>query len=75
MIVTLDDHYVALGQGMQIRSALAPHISGQRILSLGVEEIPVCGHNAEVLKYHKLDFESIADRIENFKTDEKTNYL
>ena len=64
MIVTLDDHYVTLGQGMQIRSALAPHISGQRILSLGVEEIPVCGHNAEVLKYHKLDFESIADRIE-----------
>jgi len=62
-IVTLDDHYVALGQGMQIRSALAPHINKQKILSLGIEEIPVCGHNAEVLKYHKLDFESIVEEV------------
>ncbi|KKW31776.1 MAG: Transketolase [Candidatus Kaiserbacteria bacterium GW2011_GWC2_52_8b] len=64
LVVTIDDHYVSLGQGMQIRSALAPHMKGQRILSLGVEEIPACGHNSEVLQYHKLDFESIAERIE-----------
>ena len=64
MIVTLDDHYVSLGQGTQIRSTLAPYINKQKILSLGIEEIPVCGHNGEVLKHHKLDFESIAERIE-----------
>ena len=65
MIVTLDDHYVALGQGMQIRSVLAALCPEPcpKIISLGIEEIPVCGHNAEVLKYHKLDFESIAERI------------
>jgi len=64
MIVTLDDHYVTLGQGMQIRSALAPYLQKQKVISLGIEEIPVCGHNEEVLKYHKLDFESIAERIQ-----------
>jgi len=66
LIVTLDDHYVLLGQGMQIRSALAPYLQKQKVISLGIEEIPVCGHNTEVLKHHKLDFESIAGRIENF---------
>lgn len=65
LLVTLDDHYTQLGQGMQIRSVLAGNASVllPKIISLGAEEVPACGHNGEVLKYHKLDFESIASRI------------
>lgn len=68
-LVTLDDHYVALGQGMQLRSTLAGIADlSLRILSLGLTEVPSCGHNAEVLKHHKLDFESIAKKIQEYVT-------
>ncbi len=62
LLVTLDDHYVELGQGMQIRSALAGY-SKIKMVSLGLTEVPECGHNEEVLKHHKLDYTSIAERI------------
>ncbi|OGY67422.1 MAG: transketolase [Candidatus Harrisonbacteria bacterium RIFCSPLOWO2_02_FULL_45_10c] len=64
MIVTIDDHYVALGQGVQIKSALLDRGLPIKTISLGLNKIPACGHNAEVLKYHQLDFESIAKVIE-----------
>lgn len=63
LIVTIDDHYLTLGQGMQIRSALAGTNLNMRVLSLGLSEIPVCGHNGEVLRYHELDSESMAKKI------------
>lgn len=64
-IVTIDDHYSAFGQGMMIASSLAK-ISGEpKVLSLGVEEIPECGQNFEVLKYHGLDANTIAQKIKN----------
>lgn len=63
MAVTIDDHYVALGQGVQIRSALSGAGAKIKFLSLGLTEIPACGHNEEVLKHHKLDFESMAEKI------------
>lgn len=63
MAVTIDDHYVSLGQGVQIKSVLAEAGIKIKILSLGLNEIPVCGHNAEVLQYHKLDFKSVAEKI------------
>ncbi|MBI2640541.1 MAG: transketolase [Candidatus Sungbacteria bacterium] len=62
-VVTIDDHYLTLGQGMQIRSALAGTRPGLKVLSLGLSEIPACGHNGEVLRYHELDFESMAQKI------------
>ena len=63
MAVTIDDHYVVLGQGTQIRSVLAGAGIKTKIISLGLTQIPACGHNSEVLKHHKLDFESIAEEI------------
>lgn len=63
LIVTIDDHYLTLGQGMQIRSALAGTNLNMRVLSLGLSEIPACGHNGEVLRYHELDFESMVKKI------------
>ncbi len=70
LIITLDDHYVALGQGVQIAGALAKAFpSHSRIVSFGIEEIPKCGHNSEVIAAHGLDFHSLAKRIiEHVKT-------
>lgn len=61
LIVTLDDHYEKLGQGNLIAVALAG--SGKRIFSFGLKEIPACGQNQEVLKYHGLDARSLANKI------------
>jgi len=63
-VITLDDHYTKLGQGEIIASTLARETSScPKIISFGVEEIPVSGQNQEVLAYHKLDAESIAERV------------
>lgn len=64
LIVTLDDHYVMLGQGMQIASAIARICTSHpKIISLGLTEVPACGHNEEVLKHHRLDYRSLAESI------------
>lgn len=62
-VITLDDHYVTLGQGTLVASELAKRGPHPAITSLGLTEIPVCGQNAEALAYHKLDAASIADII------------
>lgn len=61
MIFTLDDHYLAFGQGMLIRSQLAG--TSKNVVSLGLETVPACGQNQEVLKHHGLDAESIAATV------------
>lgn len=63
-IFTLDDHYTLLGQGQQIGSFFARNDSKVEIINFGVEEIPACGQNDEVLKYHQLDHDSLAARIQ-----------
>lgn len=64
-VFTLDDHYVTLGQGTMIASTLAKNgTEHPRVTVFGVEEIPACGQNDEVLKYHRLDHQSLAERIE-----------
>lgn len=52
-VFTLDDHYVNLGQGMRIAGAI----------HYGIEKLPVCGHNGEVLRHHGLDFRSLVEKI------------
>ena len=65
LVVTLDDHYVKLGQGEQIASAISRNLSSHsRVVSLGLTEIPSCGHNGEVLKHHKLDYQSLIEKID-----------
>jgi transketolase len=65
LVVTLDNHYTALGQGTQIAAALASSDAARpAVLSLGVADVPACGSNAEVLAYHRLDSDSIAAAIE-----------
>jgi len=62
-IFTLDDHYIDFGQGMFIGNALSKIKSDKKVINFGVREIPRSGHNAEVLKYHGLDYESLAEEI------------
>jgi transketolase len=62
-VVTLDNHYVTLGQGMQIAAALKRVRASAEVVSLGLTDIPVCGSNAEVLAHHGLDAPSIARTV------------
>lgn len=63
LVLTLDDHYVELGQGMQIAALIGRHGSGQKVVNLGLEEVPRCGQNAEVIKAHGLDRASLVEVV------------
>ena len=63
LVFMLDDHYERLGQSVQLAGVLAKSSVRPKIIQYGIKEIPACGHNEEVLKYHKFDFESLAERI------------
>jgi transketolase C-terminal domain/subunit len=62
-IVTLDNHYVTLGQGVMVAAALARNGVRAEVRSLGLTGIPACGTNAEVLAHHGLDGPSIARAV------------
>ena len=62
-LVTLDNHYVALGQGVMVAAALARTGVRADVLSLGLIDVPACGSNAEVLAHHGLDAASIARAV------------
>jgi transketolase len=59
-IVTLDNHYVTLGQGVMVAAALARTGIRAEVRSIGLTDVPACGNNAEVLAHHGLDAASIA---------------
>jgi transketolase len=62
-VMTLDNHYVTLGQGVMVAAALARIGVGVAVTSIGLTDVPVCGSNAEVLAHHGLDAASIADSV------------
>jgi len=62
-IVTLDNHYVTLGQGVMVAAALARAGVRADVVSLGLTDVPACGNNAEVLAHHGLDAASIARAV------------
>jgi transketolase len=64
-LVTIDNHYLAGGQGEMLLSALAalPRRPLPRAHRLGLTALPRCGTNAEVLRAHRLDAESLAADI------------
>jgi transketolase len=62
-VITLDNHYVTLGQGVMIAAALARNRQRADVRSLGLTDIPACGTNAEVLAHHGLDAQSIAKAV------------
>jgi transketolase len=62
-IVTLDNHYVSLGQGVMVAAALARAGVRVEVRSIGLTDVPACGSNAEVLAHHGLDADSIAQTV------------
>ena len=62
-VITLDNHYVTLGQGVMVGAALARTGSRAEFRSIGLTDVPVCGNNAEVLAHHGLDAASIAQTV------------
>jgi transketolase len=62
-VVTLDNHYVALGQGVMVGAALAAVAARCEFRSIGLTDVPACGSNAEVLAHHGLDAASIARTV------------
>lgn len=63
-IVTIDDHYTNLGQGTLLASKIAKGNLAVKVVSLGVNSIPECGQNQEVLLNHGLDYIALAKTIQ-----------
>jgi transketolase len=63
VVVTLDNHYRSLGQGVMVAAALARNGVRAAVRSLGLDDVPACGTNAEVLARHGLDASSIATAV------------
>jgi transketolase len=63
-IFSLDNHYTTGGQGDALLDAFAPDPDAPRVHKLGVDRIPECGTNDEVLRAHRLDAASVAERVE-----------
>jgi transketolase len=64
-VFTLDNHYVAGGQGQMVAAEIARIAPKglEGVTLIGVEEIPRCGRNDEALRAHGLDAESLRRRI------------
>jgi transketolase len=58
-IVVLDNHWVRGGQGDAVRAALPD----ERVEVIGVDRVPECGSNDEVLRAHGLDAASLRERL------------
>jgi transketolase len=63
-IFCLDNHYTTGGQGDAVLAALATDPGAPPVHKLGVDRIPECGTNDEVLRAHRLDAASVAERVE-----------
>jgi transketolase len=59
-IVVLDNHWVRGGQGDAVRAALP----GEAVEVIGVDRVPECGGNEEVLRTHGLDAASLRERLQ-----------
>lgn len=62
-VVAIDNHARAGGQGQMLLAAVATHRSPAKCLHLGVDGVPVCGTNEEVLTAHGLDPHGIASAV------------
>ncbi len=64
-IITLENHYVEHGFGTWFISQLATAglLGNKRTVCMGINDLPACGRNDEILQYHKLDAKSIANTI------------
>jgi hypothetical protein len=64
-VFCLDNHFVTGGQGALLPATLTASDAPPpaRLHLIGVEGVPACGVNAEVLRHHRLDAASLASRV------------
>jgi transketolase len=64
-IFTLDNHYITGGQGDAISGALVESglPASTSVCRIGIEEVPQCGTDLEVLRAHRLDASSLVRRV------------
>jgi transketolase len=64
-ILCVDNHYLNGGQGDAVASALATQYVAPvgLVRKVGVDRVPQCGTNDEVLRAHGLDAEGTAARV------------
>ncbi len=62
-VFTVDNHFLAGGQGERVAARLAAMAGSPPVTCLGLTEVPACGQNAEVLRHHGLDAESLATTV------------
>jgi transketolase len=63
-LFTLDDHYLSGGQGEMIAARIAESGLTIGVTRFGLDRLPLCGRNDEVLAAHGLDAATLAVRIE-----------
>ena len=66
LVVSLDDHQLAGGQGMLVATALAENGAGIRLRRVGIDGVPACGWPAEVLDHHGLGAANLAQQIRSW---------
>ena len=66
-IFSIDDHSEVGGMGDNLLSNLNKNnlIKGKFFYQMGVKNFPECGTSDEVLRFHKLDFKSLSNKIIN----------
>lgn len=62
---SVDDHYIRGGQGEMLLAALAEAgwPASLKAKRLGLENVPACGQNDEILRHHGLDGQGIAEAV------------
>ncbi len=63
-VFALDNHYAHGGQGQLIASRIAElGLEGVTVTRIGIDALPLCGTNSEVLEAHQLDVQGLMDSM------------
>ncbi len=63
-VFALDNHYAHGGQGQLIASRIAElGLEGVTVSRIGIDALPLCGTNPEVLEAHQLDVQGLTDSM------------
>ncbi|HXG58409.1 MAG TPA: transketolase C-terminal domain-containing protein [Thermoanaerobaculia bacterium] len=75
-IIVVEDHSPAGGLGDALLSVLMSHslLATRRLHKMGVEGFPACGTPSQALRYHRLDGESLAERVRAAKSAEDSAF-
>jgi len=71
MLFSLDNHYLAGGQGDRIADVLAQNAISTPLRRIALTRLPVCGANAEVLQAHGLNAEMLYTTFERILSRER----